>query len=65
MNTTCSKFEEFEVRPLFQVARAAMNDPQYGPDALTREGVAMLLDIIESRVFPELPRRRPRAAKRK
>ncbi len=59
MSAACIKFEEYEVRPLFQVARAAMSGTEYSQDALTREGVMLLLDIIEDRVYPK-PQRTPR-----
>ena len=64
MSATCNKFEEYEVRPLFQVARAAMSDPERSRDPLTQAGLVLLMDIIEERMYPPAerkPRRRRNA----
>ena len=44
------QLEDFEIRPLFQLGRAAMSS-EYAPDPLTHEGMIMLLNIIEDLVM--------------
>lgn len=51
--TTCSPLEPFEIIPLLQLGRAAMSSPDRSPDGLTHEGMVMLMDIIEDRLFPK------------
>jgi len=52
--STARPLEAFEICPLIQLGRAAMSSPDRSPDALTHEGMIMLLDIIEERLFPLL-----------
>ncbi len=49
----CPPLEPFEILPLLQLGRAAMSSPDRSPDALTHEGMVMLMDIIEDRLFPK------------
>jgi hypothetical protein len=62
--TPASPFEDFEIRPLFQLGRAAMSSKDYSPVELTHEGMILLLDIIEERCLPSLPKPRRRRTRK-
>lgn len=55
MSATTELYEEYEVRPLFQLGRAAMSSPDYSEVPLTHQGMILLLSIIEDRVYPPAP----------
>lgn len=59
--STARPLEDFEIRPLLQLGRAAMSSPDRSPDALTHEGMIMLLDIIDERLFPLVEEEEPPA----
>lgn len=48
----CKPLEPFEILPLLQLGRAAMSSPDRSPDDLTHQGMVMLMDIIQDKLFP-------------